>query len=347
MQVGTTATTASRSTTTRATSSSAIDGQRFPVFDDLRRGRARRRRIRYLRHARPARSCRPAPSRRHAADVQLRSTPTRWPRRTPLEQRRDHGQGAWHPRAAGTSRGTRSGTRVDAIGLGAADGRRRRRSSCAASRTSWRNLGNPPVAGPVGIVDIVGPGPQRSCRRSSWSGSSACCRPTSPSSTSCPSRRSTAAGSRSALIKARQSRRASSHAAERGVYLAGFALLMAFLVWISYFDIGGGSAAVTRRDRGRHAGRRPTATVDVGGVLVGSRSPGRGAVDDQHRHGGRRRDGASRSRRSPHAGSELVRITVNNDATPPPPCPRSGASCATSASACRSSATSTTTATSC
>ena len=45
-----------------------------------------------------------------------------------------------------------------------------------------------------------------------------------------------------------------------------------------------------RRTSTTPARRRPTVTVDVGGVPVGSAPPGRRPVDDQHRHRRRRRD---------------------------------------------------------
>ena len=59
--------------------------------------------------------------------------------------------------------------------------------------------------------------------------------------------------------------------------------------------------------------RRQTVTVSVGGVTVGSAASDRRAVDDEHRHRRRGRRRPSRWRRSRAAGSQLVRVTVNND----------------------------------
>ena len=59
--------------------------------------------------------------------------------------------------------------------------------------------------------------------------------------------------------------------------------------------------------------RRQTVTALVGGVPVGSGHPDRRPVDDQHRHRRRARRRCARWRRWRAPGSELVRVTVNNE----------------------------------
>ena len=84
--------------------------------------------------------------------------------------------------------------------------------------------------------------------------------------------------------------------AEQITYMVEFVFLFAFLILVTDFDIirqlGGGtcSHSLATPDQLRPT-RRPTVTVDVGGVLVGSAHPDRRPVDDQHRHRGRRRHG--------------------------------------------------------
>ena len=60
--------------------------------------------------------------------------------------------------------------------------------------------------------------------------------------------------------------------AERLTYVVGFVFLFAFLIWVTGFDLirilGGGTARMTSPDALRPR-RRPTVSVDVGGVLVG------------------------------------------------------------------------------
>ena len=83
--------------------------------------------------------------------------------------------------------------------------------------------------------------------------------------------------------------------AEQLTYMVGFVFLFAFLIWVTGFDIVArpgrriASPAMSSPDALRPR-RRPTVSVDVGGVLVGLGPPGRRPVDDQHRHRRRRRD---------------------------------------------------------
>ncbi len=64
--------------------------------------------------------------------------------------------------------------------------------------------------------------------------------------------------------------------AERLTYVVGFVVLFAFLIWVTGFDImrilARRHASVTSPDALRPR-RRPTVSVDVGGVLVGSAHP--------------------------------------------------------------------------
>ena len=84
--------------------------------------------------------------------------------------------------------------------------------------------------------------------------------------------------------------------AEQLTYMVGFVFLFAFLIWITTASTsragwaGDPDPSMSSPDALRPR-RRPTVSVDVGGVLVGSAHPGRRPVDDQHRHRRRRRDG--------------------------------------------------------
>jgi (E)-4-hydroxy-3-methylbut-2-enyl-diphosphate synthase len=82
--------------------------------------------------------------------------------------------------------------------------------------------------------------------------------------------------------------------------------LLAFILWISGFDIARlGAAAMS-------AARRRTVTVDVGGVKVGSSHPV--VVQSMTNTDTADPDAtAIQVARLAHAGSELVRVTVNND----------------------------------
>ena len=100
--------------------------------------------------------------------------------------------------------------------------------------------------------------------------------------------------------------------------------------------------AVAPRDVRR---RRPTVSVDVGGVLVGSAHPI--VVQSMTNTDTADADGtAIQVARLAHAGCELVRITVNTEAAAAA-VPEIVGKSAASAWTCRSSATSTTTATCC
>ncbi len=87
------------------------------------------------------------------------------------------------------------------------------------------------------------PGACSKRRSSASSSSSASCRSTSPCSTSCPSRRSTAAGSLSSLLESARRRKLPAER-EALIYLTGFAVLIALVILISIQDI---QRLVTRR----------------------------------------------------------------------------------------------------
>ena len=91
--------------------------------------------------------------------------------------------------------------------------------------------------------------------------------------------------------------------------------LFAFLIWITGFDIVRGLGGGTERDerpgqlRPRDA---PTVSVDVGGVLVGSAHPV--VVQSMTNTDTADADGtAIQVARLAHAGSQLVRVTVNTE----------------------------------
>jgi hypothetical protein len=71
--------------------------------------------------------------------------------------------------------------------------------------------------------------------------------------------------------------------------------------------VGRGGGLMQRRD----PAARPSRAVGDRAGRVGGMAPGRRAVHDQHRHRRRRRH-AEAGRRLWRAGSELVRVTVNN-----------------------------------
>ena len=137
--------------------------------------------------------------------------------------------------------------------------------------------------------------------------------------------------------------------AEQLTYAVGFVVLFAFLIWITGFDIAEASSAaqpvtLARRSSGRV--RRPTVCVDVGGVLVGSAHPV--VVQSMTNTDTADPDAtAIQVARLAHAGSQLVRVTVNTDEAAAAVPEMVAQAPRTSASTCRSSATSTTTATSC
>ena len=117
------------------------------------------------------------------------------------------------------------------------------------------------------------------------------------------------------LLKALVGRRLSLQA-ERLTYLVGFVFLFAFLIWITAFDI----ARARRRARlGRHGHARHRCgprdvrpSVDVGGVLVGSAHPV--VVQSMTNTDTADADAtAIQVARLAHAGSQLVRVTVNTD----------------------------------
>ena len=100
--------------------------------------------------------------------------------------------------------------------------------------------------------------------------------------------------------------------------MVGFVLLMAFLVYITIFDIArlGGTpdpGAAGLRSKAALPGRRETPTVDVGGVPVGAAHPV--VVQSMTNTDTADADAtALQVAALAHAGSELVRVTVNNDA---------------------------------
>ena len=135
--------------------------------------------------------------------------------------------------------------------------------------------------------------------------------------------------------------------AEQVTYAVGFVALFTFLIWITVFDVARqvGRQPVTSPDQLRPV-RRPTVSVDVGGVLVGSAHP----VVVQSMTNTDTADPDSTAiqvARLAHAGSQLVRVTVNTDEAAAAVPEMVGEGRATWASTCRSSATSTTTGTSC
>ena len=97
--------------------------------------------------------------------------------------------------------------------------------------------------------------------------------------------------------------------AERLTYAVGFVVLMAFILWVTGFDIarlGEPDLAMSRSAVGDDR------TVDVGGVKVGSAHPV--VVQSMTNTDTADADGtAIQVARLAHAGSELVRVTVNND----------------------------------
>ena len=135
--------------------------------------------------------------------------------------------------------------------------------------------------------------------------------------------------------------------AEQLTYAVGFVALFTFLIWITVFDV---AKQVERRPvtspDGLRPVRRPTVSVDVGGVLVGSAHP----VVVQSMTNTDTADPDSTAiqvARLAHAGSQLVRVTVNTDEAAAAVPEMVAQAPRASASTSRSSATSTTTATSC
>ena len=113
--------------------------------------------------------------------------------------------------------------------------------------------------------------------------------------------------------------------AEQTTYAVGFMALFAFLIWVTVFDIARGVTGTAlsrilrpmRRRRALAVGgsrpvRRPTVSVDVGGVLVGSAHPV--VVQSMTNTDTADADGtALQVARLAHAGSQLVRVTVNTE----------------------------------
>ena len=102
--------------------------------------------------------------------------------------------------------------------------------------------------------------------------------------------------------------------AEQLTYMVGFVFLFAFLIWITGFDIGAPHRrrrVMTSPDAGRPR-RHPTVSVDVGGVLVGSAHPI--VVQSMTNTDTADADAtAIQVARLAHAGSQLVRVTVNTE----------------------------------
>ena len=112
------------------------------------------------------------------------------------------------------------------------------------------------------------------------------------------------------IVGARMSLRA-----EQLTYVVGFGFLFAFIIWITCFDIDAASAEASRAVSSPEA-RRPrhaTVTVDVGGVLVGSAHPV--VVQSMTNTDTADADGtAIQVAQLAHAGSQIVRVTVNYEA---------------------------------
>ena len=104
--------------------------------------------------------------------------------------------------------------------------------------------------------------------------------------------------------------------AERLTYVVGFVFLFAFLIWVTGFDIVRGLAAA-RSDRmsspdALRPTRHATVSVDVGGVLVGAAHPV--VVQSMTNTDTADADAtAIQVARLAHAGSQLVRVTVNTE----------------------------------
>ena len=103
--------------------------------------------------------------------------------------------------------------------------------------------------------------------------------------------------------------------AEQLTYMVGFVFLFAFIIWITGFDIVRAWAApardLARRGAAASASRR-TVSVDVGGVLVGSAHPI--VVQSMTNTDTADADAtAIQVARLAHAGSQLVRVTVNTE----------------------------------
>ena len=123
-----------------------------------------------------------------------------------------------------------------------------------------------------------------------------------------------AAGAAGGGVRVNGPSAATTLSVERLTYLVGFVFLFGFLIWITYFDIvrqvGG-----ERRERARTARprRRPTPSVDVGGVLVGSAHPV--VVQSMTNTDTADADAtALQVAQLAQPGSQLVRVTVNNEA---------------------------------
>ena len=105
--------------------------------------------------------------------------------------------------------------------------------------------------------------------------------------------------------------------AEQLTYVVGFVFLFAFLIWITGFDIirslgGGSQPRMSLARRAPADASRPTVSVDVGGVLVGSAHPV--VVQSMTNTDTADADAtAIQVARLAHAGSQLVRVTVNTD----------------------------------
>ena len=112
--------------------------------------------------------------------------------------------------------------------------------------------------------------------------------------------------------------------AEQMTYVVGFVFLFAFIIWVSGFDIlrslGGAPPPATLADalpsalavECRYRPAAQTVTVDVGGVPVGSAHPV--VVQSMTNTDTADADGtAIQVARLAHAGSELVRVTVNTE----------------------------------
>ena len=187
----------------------------------------------------------------------------------------------------------------------------RRRSSCAASATSIANLANPPVPGPVGMVGHRGQRPRPSCRPSSCSGSSGVLSANLAVVNALPFPPLDGGRVAMALLQARQPARASAPRPSAASTCTGFVGLMALLVWVT--DVRHPPARRRMTRQRRIAAAAPDVTVDVGGVPVGSRHPV--VVQSMTNTDTADADAtALQVAALAHAGSELVRITVNNDA---------------------------------
>ena len=107
--------------------------------------------------------------------------------------------------------------------------------------------------------------------------------------------------------------------AEQLTYLVGFVFLFAFIIWVTGFDIirslpaaALGSLTMSSPDASGRRATAPTVSVDVGGVLVGSAHPV--VVQSMTNTDTADADGtAIQVARLAHAGSQLVRVTVNTE----------------------------------